>query len=108
MQNIRSDSLRERGASYRTSEASAGQAETSAERDQWRELPDERGQRGTSGDQSGARPVARATGRARRQRFRATSADRSESVIWGGARGTSARGESQTSGDARYKRREGI
>jgi hypothetical protein len=35
-------------------------------------------------------------------------ADRSESVIWGGARGTSARGGSQTSGDARYERREGV
>ena len=51
-------------------------------------------QRGTSGDQRGARPVARAAGRARSQRFRATSARRSESVIRGGARGTSARGES--------------
>ena len=56
----------------------------------------------------GARPVARAAGRARSQRFRATSASRSESVIRGGARGTSARGESQTSGDARYERREGV
>jgi hypothetical protein len=56
----------------------------------------------------GARPAARAAGRARSQRFRATSADRSGSVIWGGARGTSARGESQTSGDARYERREGV
>ena len=65
--------------------ASAERAETSAERDQWRELPDERG-----------------------QRFRATSASRSESVIRGGARGASARGESQTSGAARYERREGV
>ena len=56
----------------------------------------------------GARPVARAAGRARSQRFRATGANRSESVIWGGARGTSARGESQTSGEARYERREGV
>ena len=51
---------------------------------------------------------AEAAGRARSQRFCATSASRSESVIRGGARGTSARGESQTSGDARYERREGV
>jgi hypothetical protein len=89
-------------------ETSTGRAETSAERDRWRELPDERPQRGTSGDQGGARPVARAAGRARSQRFRATSADRSKSVIREGARGTSVRGESQTSGDARYERREGV
>ena len=74
------------GASHRTSETSA----------------DERRPAG------GARPVARAAGRARSQRFRATSADRSKSVIWGGARGASARGESQTLGDARYERHEGI
>ncbi len=111
------------GASYRTSETSAGRAETSAEQDQWRELPDERDQRGArpvaragrarpARDErrpaGGARPVARAAGRARSQRFCVTSAGRSESVIWGGARGTSARGESQTSGDARYERREGV
>ena len=133
------------------SRATSAHKETSAERDQWRELPDERGQRGTSGDQRGARPVARATGRARParnerarrsetsgasyrtseasaeraetsaerdqwrelpdergQRFRATSASRSESVIRGGARGASARGESQTLGGARYERCEGV
>jgi len=43
---------------------SAGRAEAGAERDQWRELPTSRDQRGTSGGQRGARPVARATGRA--------------------------------------------
>ena len=51
---------------------------------------------------------AEAAGRARSQRFRATSADRSESVIRGGARGESARRKSQTLGGARYERREGI
>ena len=69
-----------------------------------------RDQRGTSGDQpargertpaGGVRPVARAAGRARSQRFRATSADRSESVIRGGARGESARRKSQTLGGAK-------
>ena len=110
---------------------SAGRAGASAERDQWRELPDERrpaSPSGTSGDQPAraeraetsqpelnqrrsagrVRPVARAAGRARSQRFRATSASRSESVIRGGARGASARGESQTLGGARYERREGV
>ncbi len=56
----------------------------------------------------GARPVARAAGRVRSQRFRVTSAHRSESVIRKGAPGASARGRSQTLGDARYERREGI
>ena len=51
---------------------------------------------------------AEAAGRARSQRFCATSASRSESVIRGGARGASARGESQTLGGARYERREGV
>ena len=52
--------------------------------------------------------MARAAGRARSQRFRVTSARRSESVIREGARGASARGESQTLGGARYERREGV
>ena len=51
---------------------------------------------------------AEAAGRARSQRFRATSARRSESVIRGGAREESARRKSQTLGGARYERREGI
>jgi hypothetical protein len=46
----------------------------------------------------GARPVARAAGRARSQRFRVTSARRSEPVIRGGPRGASAPGRSQTLG----------
>ena len=96
------------GASYRTSETSAGRArparsETSGASHRTSETSaDERRPAG------GARPVARAAGRARSQRFRATSADRSGSVIWEGARGTSARGESQASGDARYEQREGV
>jgi hypothetical protein len=48
--------------------------------------------------------VARAAGQARSQRFRVTSARRSEPVIRRGARGASARGESQTLGGARYER----
>ncbi len=70
-----------------------------------------KGPRATSAglaETSRRRPVARATGRARSQRFRATSTRRSESVIRKGARGASARGESQTLGGARYERREGV
>jgi hypothetical protein len=72
---------------------------------------DECGQRfrATSADSGSARRVRATVPRDEcEQRFRATSADRNESVIRGGARGTSARGESQTSGDARYERREGV
>ncbi len=60
--------------------------------------------------QRGARPVARAAGRARSQRFRVTSAHRSEPVNKGGAPGVSARGRSQTVGvrPARAEEREGI
>jgi hypothetical protein len=87
------------GAGHRTSDISAGRARPARKRDQ----------RGTSGDRpAGGDQWRKAAGRARSQRFRATSASRSESVIRGGARGTSARGESQTSGDARYERREGV
>ncbi len=58
----------------------------------------------------GARPVARAAGRARSQRFRVTSAHRSEPVIRGGGHGASARGRSQTLGvrPVRAEEREGI
>ncbi len=87
------------GADHRTSDISAGRARPARKRDQ----------RGTSGDRpAGGDQWRKAAGRARSQRFRATSADRSGSVIWGGARGTSARGESQASGDARYEQREGV
>jgi hypothetical protein len=83
--------------------AGAGRADTSQ-----REASGHQPARGERTPAGGVRPVARAAGRARSQRFRATSADRSKSVIRGGARGASARGESQTLGGARYERPEGV
>ena len=96
------------GASYRTSEISAGRAETSAERDQWREPPDERDQRGRAETSRRSETSGASCRTSQEPAVWRDCADRSESVIWGGARGTSARGESQASGDARYKRREGV
>ena len=74
------------GASYRTSKTSAGRAETSRRSE-------------TSGASCRT---------SREPAVPRDCADRSESVILGGARGTSVRGDSQASGDARYKRREGV
>ena len=74
------------GASHRTSETSAGRAETSR-----------RSETSGASCRTSQKPAVPRD-----------CADRSESVIWGGARGTSARGESQASGDARYEQREGV
>ncbi len=93
----------------RTQRGQRGTSETSAERDQWRRLPDERHQHGTSEasaearsarderDQRGARPVAQATGRAtsardeRGQRGSETSARRAETGRQGETSGESCR-----------------
>jgi hypothetical protein len=99
-----------------------------AKRDQRRKLPDEpepavprdkRDKERTEscskreaalGPAGEARPAAQAAGRAKNQRFRVTSARRSEPVISGGARGASTSGRSQTLGVrmVRAEEREGI
>ena len=96
------------GASYRTSETSAGRArparsETSGASYRTSETSARRAGTSRQSETSGA-----SCRTSQEPAVPRDCADRSESVIWGGARGMSARGGSQTSGDARYERREGV
>jgi hypothetical protein len=93
------------GASCRTSQEPAGPRYKHAQ-----ETDREGGAQNQQRPAGEARPAGQAAGRAKNQRFRVTSARRSEPVISGGARGVSACGRIQILGvcTARAEERGGI